>query len=112
TCACMLIFYYVSSFSRSFPSFPTRRSSDLTKQMIQQLGTVTLEADTFDMVELVVAGRIGQAQQQLKTLLELPDAPGNDQFHHVKDRKSTRLNSSHVSISYAVFCLKKKKRGI
>src|SRR5438067_4293369 len=28
---------------------------------------------------------------------------------YVKDRKSTRLNSSHVSISYAVFCLKKKK---
>src|SRR5699024_11271435 len=28
----------------------------------------------------------------------------------VKDRKSTRLNSSHVSISYAVFCLKKKKK--
>src|SRR5207249_8760612 len=27
------------------------------------------------------------------------------------DRKSTRLNSSHVSISYAVFCLKKKKDG-
>src|SRR5699024_11348157 len=29
-----------------------------------------------------------------------------------KDRKSTRLNSSHVSISYAVFCLKKKKNAI
>src|SRR5690606_41890653 len=28
----------------------------------------------------------------------------------VKDRKSTRLNSSHVKISYAVFCLKKKKQ--
>src|SRR6266511_5968574 len=28
----------------------------------------------------------------------------------VRDRKSTRLNSSHVKISYAVFCLKKKKR--
>src|SRR5207249_9734251 len=28
-----------------------------------------------------------------------------------RDRKSTRLNSSHVSISYAVFCLKKKKRA-
>src|SRR5438445_1678501 len=27
-----------------------------------------------------------------------------------KDRKSTRLNSSHANISYAVFCLKKKKR--
>src|SRR5438067_11800101 len=29
-----------------------------------------------------------------------------------QDRKSTRLNSSHVSISYAVFCLKKKKRTV
>jgi len=28
-----------------------------------------------------------------------------------KDRKSTRLNSSHITISYAVFCLKKKKRN-
>src|SRR5690625_7026557 len=28
-----------------------------------------------------------------------------------KDRKSTRLNSSHVAISYAVFCLKKKKNN-
>src|SRR5699024_11774729 len=34
----------------------------------------------------------------------LIDTPGI-----MKDRKSTRLNSSHVSISYAVFCLKKKK---
>src|SRR5256885_3523682 len=30
----------------------------------------------------------------------------------VKDRKSTRLNSSHLVISYAVFCLKKKKRTL
>src|SRR6266446_7736027 len=29
--------------------------------------------------------------------------------HHSPDRKSTRLNSSHLVISYAVFCLKKKK---
>src|SRR3712207_8419851 len=31
------------------------------------------------------------------------------QFDKVEDRKSTRLNSSHANISYAVFCLKKKK---
>src|SRR5438874_7097925 len=31
--------------------------------------------------------------------------------NHDQDRKSTRLNSSHVEISYAVFCLKKKKRA-
>src|SRR6266496_5590790 len=30
--------------------------------------------------------------------------------HRMQDRKSTRLNSSHVEISYAVFCLKKKKK--
>src|SRR2546427_2504422 len=32
--------------------------------------------------------------------------------HHWQDRKSTRLNSSHSQISYAVFCLKKKKTEI
>src|SRR5258707_9985317 len=32
-----------------------------------------------------------------------------DQVGHELDRKSTRLNSSHANISYAVFCLKKKK---
>src|SRR6267143_3986457 len=32
------------------------------------------------------------------------------EVHHPRDRKSTRLNSSHSSISYAVFCLKKKKK--
>src|SRR5205807_10227718 len=31
--------------------------------------------------------------------------------HAVQDRKSTRLNSSHLVISYAVFCLKKKKKN-
>src|SRR6266480_5096356 len=31
--------------------------------------------------------------------------------HPRRDRKSTRLNSSHMSISYAVFCLKKKKKS-
>src|SRR3712207_8361299 len=30
---------------------------------------------------------------------------------HMRDRKSTRLNSSHANISYAVFCLKKKKKS-
>src|SRR5947208_12467755 len=32
-----------------------------------------------------------------------------DRIRHLQDRKSTRLNSSHQIISYAVFCLKKKK---
>src|SRR2546430_9951727 len=35
-----------------------------------------------------------------------------DRFDLLQDRKSTRLNSSHSQISYAVFCLKKKKKKI
>src|SRR2546430_12876777 len=34
----------------------------------------------------------------------------NNAVAHLEDRKSTRLNSSHSQISYAVFCLKKKKQ--
>src|SRR5256885_5824772 len=37
---------------------------------------------------------------------------GRRQFLKTRDRKSTRLNSSHLVISYAVFCLKKKKKKI
>src|SRR5690349_24761245 len=37
-------------------------------------------------------------------------ADGSHNHCHLSDRKSTRLNSSHVEISYAVFCLKKKKK--
>src|SRR3989442_12496849 len=54
------------------------------------------------------------------TLLQLAKLNSPGKFHYkclhyrhsvdeLRDRKSTRLNSSHVRISYAVFCLKKKK---
>src|SRR5256886_3333159 len=39
-------------------------------------------------------------------------SPAASIAHWVRDRKSTRLNSSHSQISYAVFCLKKKKSTI
>src|SRR5690606_40166577 len=51
--------------------------------------------------DLVVAF-LGPSDDRVKELLGLP----NDWL--LEDRKSTRLNSSHVKISYAVFCLKKK----
>src|SRR2546430_3878318 len=40
-----------------------------------------------------------------------PVGPSRHGREHVGDRKSTRLNSSHSQISYAVFCLKKKIEG-
>src|SRR3712207_6891962 len=39
----------------------------------------------------------------------VPGADGGPMTATIADRKSTRLNSSHANISYAVFCLKKKK---
>src|SRR5688572_32670571 len=46
---------------------------------------------------------------RLRPHAEPPPLRGAD---HEQDRKSTRLNSSHSQISYAVFCLKKKKTNI
>src|SRR5207249_6322867 len=48
------------------------------------------------------------AEEVLKALLE---HSGAGDAGATRDRKSTRLNSSHVSISYAVFCLKKRNGG-
>src|SRR5258705_5895585 len=42
--------------------------------------------------------------------MHLPGQIGINEFGPLGDRKSTRLNSSHLGISYAVFCLKKKNR--
>src|SRR2546422_6098977 len=52
---------------------------------------------------IAIAGLQFQVDQRVVRDLLLPARAG-------KDRKSTRLNSSHGYISYAVFCLKKKKR--
>src|SRR3989337_4013617 len=48
-------------------------------------------------------------RSQRAPLLVPPDRAGSRRGDAGRDRKSTRLNSSHGSISYAVFCLKKKK---
>src|SRR5690606_25307536 len=56
----------------------------------------------------------GQVDHQLEATRGweelLGDQPERQQRTDEQDRKSTRLNSSHVKISYAVFCLKKKKK--
>src|SRR5690606_41423724 len=49
----------------------------------------------------------GRRAGRFAALVLVPLATGRYSGHRVRDRKSTRLNSSHVKISYAVFCLKK-----
>src|SRR5438094_8942591 len=56
------------------------------------------------------ARRLGLGGIILFGLPETKDATGSEAYDEQGDRKSTRLNSSHRTISYAVFCLKKKKK--
>src|SRR5690606_41003397 len=78
------------------PSFPTRRSSDL----LLHRGLLVPVADDVEALDHRDAG--------LQHRCELTGEE-RDVFRRDLDRKSTRLNSSHVKTSYAVFCLKKKK---
>src|SRR3712207_7123118 len=73
----------------------------------------------FRSEQVALAAR-ATGRPELLELVELLDALGDerhlqrraeidDRLDERPDRKSTRLNSSHANISYAVFCLKKKK---
>src|SRR5690349_23802221 len=82
--------------------FPTRRSSDL----------IDLVGDLDHLRAQVALAEVGDAQREIdgrhfEVSTDLRrHREGFAAFR--EDRKSTRLNSSHVEISYAVFCLKKK----
>src|SRR5699024_11226133 len=90
---------------RDLPSFPTRRSSDLHKAD-QQPGHAADALVKRGLGGLVAHGAGDGAEHGPipHGHRHRPGAAADDGA----DRKSTRLNSSHVSISYAVFCLKKK----
>src|SRR3712207_8328721 len=62
------------------------------------------------IVAYPIAVASDQPAADLVRLLARLDALANQGAHVAGDRKSTRLNSSHANISYAVFCLKKKKK--
>src|SRR5258707_4102326 len=63
-------------------------------------------ADDLDVIEIELDAHVRPVDlgDQVRRLLDPADEV-------VRDRKSTRLNSSHANISYAVFCLKKKHRS-
>src|SRR5690606_41946623 len=93
-------------------SFPTRRSSDL--EAVTEAASARAAGNGAERYE-----RTGEATGPRGVhvrALRHRGAPGRrvqrlyGELGHAEDRKSTRLNSSHVKISYAVFCLKKKKK--
>src|SRR5690606_42139456 len=111
------------AFCWTLQSFPTRRSSDLLA-WFEQHGWATGKYGDAEVLSkakgtsvggLVDAGVVESTGGNLRLLkwAEMPRdwSPENDNRLPIwEDRKSTRLNSSHVKISYAVFCLKKKKK--
>src|SRR5207245_10498206 len=103
--------YKASSTHRDLHSFPTRRSSDLKRlDAAAHMSGRELRAEQVEGIahlQFVAAGRIGGERLQ-RTLLVAHLADRGAARILIEDRKSTRLNSSHGSISYAVFCLKKK----
>src|SRR5688500_8750783 len=79
------------------PSFPTRRSSDLT------VPSVVGETQEDAVARLRDEGLSPIVRERASS------EPVDTVIEQTPDRKSTRLNSSHLVISYAVFCLKKQK---
>src|SRR5438105_12432616 len=97
------------SFPASVPtpplhSFPTRRSSDL------DLLILDLMMPGMDGLEVCKALRARGRSTPILMLTAKSTELDRVLGRLRRDRKSTRLNSSHEWISYAVFCLKKKRR--
>src|SRR5689334_24224394 len=82
------------------------RVATLRKELPELLGVRSISAECDVRIGIatgeVLVGSIGSEHMMNYTVM----GDAADQ----QDRKSTRLNSSHSSISYAVFCLKKKKK--
>src|SRR5207249_7781354 len=91
---------------RALHSFPTRRSSDLgprpNARMMSTAAAISSASANGDASPMMSMLSWKCSRSRPRCCRSYRNSWG--------DRKSTRLNSSHVSISYAVFCLKKKKQ--
>src|SRR5699024_12770217 len=96
-----LFFLHIYAHLLFLHSFPTRRSSDLIFVSSSSLKGITIEGSIIPTLidELPIIALMACFAQGTTTIKDA-------------DRKSTRLNSSHVSNSYAVFCLKKINKSI
>src|SRR5690606_39938603 len=101
-----LLFFQRSGHLRDLHSFPTRRSSDLTAISLFEPELIS-DDTTRQIVEILKEGS-EHLQETLNNHIDILSQQNSLHVPLEQDRKSTRLNSSHVKISYAVFCLKKK----
>src|SRR5690606_41830849 len=101
--AALLVSFKSHAYHRALSSFPTRRSSDLNRFYYSSPGMAYYDP-WFDPWYGYSGFGLGWNSGWGWSLGFNWGSP----WYGYGDRKSTRLNSSHVKISYAVFCLKKK----
>src|SRR2546430_5136766 len=87
-----------------FPYTPLSRSADDPPQHLLHVRDHDVDVEHLRLQHLLAAEGEELLRERRRPLAGAAD------LEHVLDRKSTRLNSSHSQISYAVFCLKKKKQ--
>src|SRR5436309_4660066 len=88
---------------RLFPYTTLFRSNFFAETLLKDLGHLVYGAGSTSAGVRAATSHAAALGARVRMI----DGSGLD--HGDRDRKSTRLNSSHVKISYAVFCLKKKK---
>src|SRR5205807_3444130 len=106
-------FFFLSGYGdrRVLHSFPTRRSSDLVLGGCAGAADDAAVADgSMGLSALPRGHRAALAALRQAGACHL-GRTDRGELGGRRDRKSTRLNSSHLVISYAVFCLKKKKKN-
>src|SRR5690606_41356944 len=95
----------------AFHACPARRSSDLRCSRAEASAPGGCEPlDGWASCWGSPKSTILSAATETARVLASENCPASSTTRTSTDRKSTRLNSSHVKISYAVFCLKKKKK--
>src|SRR5690625_4931294 len=89
------------------------RVDDVMNVSGHRLSTMEIESALVShewVAEAAVVGAEDETTGQIPVAFVILREESADEVEAAGDRKSTRLNSSHVAISYAVFCLKKKKK--
>src|SRR5438309_4178749 len=99
-----------------FVSVPVANQDRALDFYTEKLGFTIITDQPFDDKQRWIELRVPKAETRVVLFTTDDDKDRIGTFMNMsytcEDRKSTRLNSSHSSISYAVFCLKKKKREI
>src|SRR5690625_6159328 len=80
-------------------------------QLLESYGNIQIPAEEGELASgLVGKGRMAEPETIISFMQQALKEDKKPLEGKTVDRKSTRLNSSHVAISYAVFCLKKKRK--